>query len=262
MTVTQENSKDNFSGKVVLITGAGRGLGRSLVQAFSRQGAYVAANDLTPANLDETLRLARLELELHGSGDVQEFLGDISHKMAVQSLVLDILDHWERLDIVINNAAVRPKSSLLDMDEWDWRRTLDVNLSGPFFVTQIAGRVMRHQGSGVILNISDVLEFYPENLQLGAYHVTKAGLEALTRQAAHELAPYGVRVNALATGLLEGASLDEILADGEARRELVDAGKIGSVDEAARLALLLCGRQALTINGQVWRYPDGSAAPA
>ena len=132
-----------FTDQVVLITGAGRGLGRALALAFAREGARVAANDLTPINLDETL--AQIQA---GGGQGRGYIFDIAKKMPVQALIEAVRQDWERIDILVNNAAVMPRAGILEMDEWDWRRTLDVNLNGAFFTTQSVGRVMRAQGGG------------------------------------------------------------------------------------------------------------------
>ncbi|GAH84183.1 unnamed protein product, partial [marine sediment metagenome] len=141
----------NFDGKVVLITGAGRGIGREIALAFGAQGAIIAANDITPINLDETIA----QLEAVGAV-AKDFVTDISKKMPVQSMVAQVLDQWERVDILVNNAGVEPHAPLLDLDAWDWQRTLDVNLSGAFYTTQSVGRVMREQGAGVIVNIASI----------------------------------------------------------------------------------------------------------
>ena len=251
--------EEDYQGKVVLVTGAGRGLGRTLVQSFALQGARVAANDLTPVNLDETLRGVRSALPAEREADVQEFLGDVSRKMAVQGMFNQILDRWGRVDVVVNNAAVRPKMALLDMDEWDWRRALDVNLTGAFFVTQIAGRVMRAQGGGVIVNIGDAVDPEPDFPPMAAYLAGKAGLEALTRQAAIELRSFGVRVNAVAPGLLEGQALQEMMTDASRRQALANDGRVISPDTVAGLVLYLCSHPAADITGQVWAV---GASPA
>lgn len=196
--------------KSILISGAGRGLGRALALTLASQGAKLALNDLTPVNLDETIELVRQR-----GGEVIEVLGDVSQKMAVQGLLLRTEDAYGRVDLVIHNAAVRPRGSLLDMDEWDWRRALDVNLTGAFFLTQIAGRVMRAQGGGRIVLIGSQPESYPSTEMHAAYLASKAGLTAFAQAAAIELAPHNVSVELIEVGLLDSESTRESLPSGQ-----------------------------------------------
>lgn len=183
---------DDFEDKVVLITGAGKGKGRRLAEAFTRLGAFVAANDISPINLDEIVN--------QGGGKIKAYIEDIAKKVAIQSIINQVEDDYGRIDILINHAAVAPRSPLLDMDEWDWHRTLDVNLTGAFLATQSAARVMRVQGSGVIVNLISA-DASVQNK--GAYMASMYGLMALTRAAAVELAPSGIHVHAVGTGLTE-----------------------------------------------------------
>ncbi len=197
----------DFTDKVVLITGAGRGLGRMLALTFAAQGAIVAANDLMPVNVDETVAMIHAQ-----GGRARAYLGDVSKKMPVQGVITTVLDDWGRLDVVVNNAAVRPRASLLDLDEWDWQRLLGVNLSGPFLMTQVAGRVFREQGTGgVILNIGDAAPRLTAGTGATAYATSKAALLAFTRESARELAPYGIRVHALCPGPIDFPSTQENL---------------------------------------------------
>ncbi|HEX9028434.1 MAG TPA: SDR family NAD(P)-dependent oxidoreductase, partial [Anaerolineales bacterium] len=129
-----------FADQVVLVTGAGRGIGRAIAEGFAAQGAILALDDVSPVNLDETLRRIRAS-----GGKAQDYVFDVAKKMPVQGMIETILQDWGRIDILINNAGVEPHASILEMDEWDWHRTLDVNLSGPFFTMQSAGRLMREQ---------------------------------------------------------------------------------------------------------------------
>ncbi len=138
----------DFKGKVVLITGAGKGAGRRLAVAFAKHGAIVAANDISPINVEEVVE----EINA-GGGSARAYIEDVAKKVGVQALVKGVEDDFGRIDILVNHAAVEPHSPLLDMDEWDWHRTLDVNLTGAFLMTQSVGRVMREQGGGVIINL-------------------------------------------------------------------------------------------------------------
>lgn len=183
----------NLNNKVILITGAGRGSGRVLAQAFAERGAVVAANDISPINLDQVVE----EITKHG-GRVQAFVEDVAKKVGAQNLIKQVEDEFGRIDILINHASVRPRVPLLDMDEWDWHRVLDVNLTGAFLMTQSVGRVMRSQGSGVIINLLTRNQETAENE--AAFVTTMRGMEGFTSQAARELDPHGVQVHAVETG--------------------------------------------------------------
>jgi NAD(P)-dependent dehydrogenase (short-subunit alcohol dehydrogenase family) len=181
---------DEFTGRVVLITGAGRGFGRALALAFAAHSALVAANDITPINLDETMDLIQ-----QAGGSARAYLADVSHRMQVQLMVDQIHADWGRLDILINSTAVAPRAALFEMDDWDWQRVLEVNLGGPFLTMQIAGRAIREGGGGAILNLAAAGSADLSNR--AAFLASQAGLSALTRAAAREFLAYNIRVNAL-----------------------------------------------------------------
>jgi len=176
--------------KVVLITGAGRGSGRYLAQAFAEHGAIVAANDISPVNVEEVVD----QIVAQG-GRARAYIDDVAKKAAAQNIVKQVEDDFGHIDILINHAAVQPHVSLLDMDEWDWHRVLDVNLTGTFLMIQSVGRVMRAKGSGVIINLITAKQDWPEGE--AAFVASMQGLDGLTRQAARELSPYGIHVHAV-----------------------------------------------------------------
>jgi NAD(P)-dependent dehydrogenase (short-subunit alcohol dehydrogenase family) len=178
--------------QVILITGAGRGSGRRLAEALGGRGAIVAANDISPVNVDETVAHIRSQ-----GGRAAAYIHDVAKKVAVQTLINEVQDEWGGIDVLIQHAAVEPRAALLEMDEWDWHRVLDVNLTGAFLMLQSAGRVMRARGRGLIVHL--VPESDP-GAERGAYRASMEGLRALGRQAAEEFAPYGVRVHTLASG--------------------------------------------------------------
>ncbi len=180
---------------VVLLTGAGRGVGRALAQAFAARGARVCLNDISPLNVEA----AAEEIRAAG-GQAQAFVMDVAKKISAQALLNQVTDAYGRLDVLVNAAAVEPTGAVLAMDEWDILRTLQVNLLGAFLMTQSAARVMRAQGGGLVLNLADLRgrENQPERT---AYVASQYGLVGFTRQAAPELAAAGVRLNLLGRGL-------------------------------------------------------------
>jgi NAD(P)-dependent dehydrogenase (short-subunit alcohol dehydrogenase family) len=183
--------------KVVLITGAGRGSGRLLALALAAQGARVAANDISPVNVEQVVDQINAE-----GGQAKSYIEDIAKKLGAQYVINQVEEDFGRLDILINHASVEPHVPLLQIDEWDWHRVLDVNLTGAFLMTQSAGRVMQAAGGGVILNLIPPLQkpVVKETVAGAAFVASMMGLEGLTRQAAHELSPYGIRVHAVESG--------------------------------------------------------------
>ena len=192
-----------LSGKVVLITGAGKGSGKALARAFAERGAFVAANDISPINVEEVVD----EISRQG-GRSKAYIEDVAKKLGAQNLIKQVEDEFGRIDILVNHASVQPHAPLLDMDEWDWHRVLDANLTGAFLMTQSVGRVMRSQGSGVIINLITANQDSAKDE--AAFVASMQGLEAFTRQAARELNPHGIRVHAV--GNAGEKTIHEVLA--------------------------------------------------
>lgn len=176
--------------KVVLITGAGKGCGRLLAEAFALNGACVATNDISPINVDEVV--AQI---VQQGGRAKSYVEDVAKKLGAQLIINQVEDDFGQIDILINHAAVEPHVPLLDMDEWDWHRVLDVNLTGAFLMTQSAGRVMRARGQGVIINL--ITESVRDESAEAAFVASMNGLRGFTQQAARELRPHGIRVYAV-----------------------------------------------------------------
>jgi NAD(P)-dependent dehydrogenase (short-subunit alcohol dehydrogenase family) len=192
----------SLAGKVVLVAGGGRGAGRAAALALAAHGARLAVNDINADDAAETVRLIRA-----AGGQALEHPADISSKFAVQTMFNAIEDAWGAVDVLINNARAIPRKPLLEMDEWDWRRTLDVNLTGAFLLLQVAGRVMRASGGGVIINILRAPGEMPGH---SAYLASQSALRALTEAARQELSGDGVAVVAMQAS--DGGWLQEIMA--------------------------------------------------
>jgi len=173
-----------FSGKVVLVTGAGRGAGRRLAQAFAAQGAMVAANDISPVNLEPVVAGI-----ISTGGQARVYLHDIAKKVDVQVMVNNISQDYGRIDILVNCANVQLPTELLEIDEWDLHRVFEVNAIGTLLMNQIVGRVMRAQGSGIIVNVVKLPASAPVS-----FIASRAGLVAMTERLREELAPSGIQV--------------------------------------------------------------------
>jgi len=230
-----------FKSKVVLVTGAGRGIGRALAMGFARAGASVAVNDLAPGGLDKTVEAIRSE-----GGTTEAYVADVANKMQVELMIEDIRDAFGRIDILINNAGVEPHASLLELDEYDWDRTLAVNLKGPFLTMQSVARVMADEGGGVVVNVASIAGRSHGLKDRAAYVASKTGLIGLTREAARELAAYGVRVNAVCPGVIE-TEMTATLRQDEAMmaRWLADIpqGRLGKPED------VVVNGQAINVDG-------------
>jgi NAD(P)-dependent dehydrogenase (short-subunit alcohol dehydrogenase family) len=251
----KEVKMSEFESKVVLVTGAGRGIGRALATGFARRGARVAANDLAPGGLDKTVEAIRSE-----GGTAEAFVADVANKLQIQTMIEEIRDSFGRIDILINNAGVEPHASLLELDEYDWDRTLAVNLKGPFLTMQSVGRVMADEGGGVMVNVASIAGRAHGLKDRAAYVASKSGLIGLTREAARELAAVGIRVNAVCPGVIE-TEMTATLRQNEAEMARwlaeIPQARLGRPDDVVGLVMFLCSEAAGYITGQAINVDGG-----
>jgi NAD(P)-dependent dehydrogenase (short-subunit alcohol dehydrogenase family) len=171
--------------RVTLIIGAGTPTGAEIARGLVGNGVQVALNDLLPT------RIEPLAAEITaGGGQATAFPADVSRKLSLQTMLQDVLEKLARIDILVFIANVQPADVILDMDEWDWHRTIDLNLTAAFLCMQSVGRVMRELGGGIIVNVLS-----PTSGISAAYEVAVAGLEALSRAAGEEFAAHGISVH-------------------------------------------------------------------
>jgi NAD(P)-dependent dehydrogenase (short-subunit alcohol dehydrogenase family) len=181
-------SAQPLTGRVVIVTGAGRGAGAAAALALAGAGARLVTGDVNP---DRAERAAQDILAAGGTAFGWQV--DVSNKFQVAALIETARDRYGRLDIFVQHAHINPRCATLTMDEWDWRRTLEVNLTGSFFCMQLAGRVMADEGGGLIALLVRPVTAAP----MAAYAATQAALTALAGSLAAEWGDRGVRVAAI-----------------------------------------------------------------
>ncbi len=242
----------NLAGRVALITGAGRGIGKAIAQGFADSGARVAVNDIDAV----AAALAAGTLP----GEANAYPADVSDPTAVQQMVEQVVADFGRLDFLVNNAGIEPKVSILEMAVKDWQRTLDVNLSAIFYASQAAGRVMRAAGEGVIVNIGSIAGHNIPLKDRAAYVASKAGLVGFTRECAREFAAYGIRVNAVCPGVIETEMTAHSRANPEQMAKWladIPMQRLGLPDEVVGLVLFLCSDAARYLTGQAINVDGG-----
>jgi NAD(P)-dependent dehydrogenase (short-subunit alcohol dehydrogenase family) len=251
-----------FKGQVAAVTGAGRGIGLGILRRFAREGARAAALDLDI----EAAQAAADELDSDGSALALHL--DVADGDSIQAAVDQILDRWGRIDIWVNNAGIFYVHNIADPpDMVKWERILAVNLTGMFLCCQAVARPMLDQGSGSIINISSIAGkiAFPEE---AGYCGTKSGVLGLTRSLAVELAPRGIRVNAICPGNILTPMLQSVDAricaeEGwepgthlKRTAEEVPLGYIGEPEDVAAVAAFLASDDASYVVGQAIN-PDG-----
>ena len=240
---------------VALVTGAGRNIGREIALALAAAGHAVAVN--VRASVDEG-RAVVAEIEARG-GRALLCVGDVTDRAAVAAMGDAVAQAWGRLDVLVNNAAIRREAPLADITAADWHDTLRVVLDGAFFCSQAALPLLTASPHGAIVNIGGL------TAHTGAanrVHVVtaKAGLVGLTRALAHDLAPHGVTVNCVSPGMIDtlrkASSASAAPAHHATHKPLL--GRRGSASEVARSVSFLAGPDARFVTGQVLHVNGGT----
>jgi NAD(P)-dependent dehydrogenase (short-subunit alcohol dehydrogenase family) len=232
-----------FTGKTVLITGGGSGIGRATALAFAREGAAVAVAGRRRDPLEQTVRLIK-----DAGGQASAITADVSSPDDAERLIATTADHHGGLHIAFNNAGIIEAGPLADMDQAAWDRQLAVNLTGVFLAMKHEITHMRTSGGGVIINTASNLGAHMRLPFLGAYAATKAAVSALTRTAAREYIADGIRINAISPGPIDtpmSLRPGETEADRDKRLAgALPAGRAGTVAETAAAVLWLASPEA------------------
>jgi 3-oxoacyl-[acyl-carrier protein] reductase len=234
--------------KVVLITGATRGIGRGVAHRLAAEGATVAVNGRNESSCEETVK----EIA-HRSFAVP---GDVGSKGTAHDLVDAVLERTGRIDVLINNAGIAFDNFVTGVTDERWEQTLATNLSGPMYLTRSAVRPMKAQRGGVIINITSWAGIRG-NVGQAAYSASKAGLYGLTLTCAKELGKFGIRVNAIAPAVQTeiSAEMPEHLKERSAKR--IPLKIAGTVDDVAESVLFLASDASRFITGQLLNVDGG-----
>jgi NAD(P)-dependent dehydrogenase (short-subunit alcohol dehydrogenase family) len=234
-----------FDGKSVIVTGAGRGIGRAIAERFGAEGADVLCVGRTQEPLEETAALCESAWAL---------TGDVSRPEDVDRVVAAALERWERIDVLVNNAGIDDDTPFLDVRDESWNDVVSTNLTGVFLMSQRVARAMRDAGGGVILhNIS--IDALGGDGPFASYNASKAALLGLNRTMALELAQYGIRVNGVSPGfthtdMTERAVGPKLMAYLNGSFERVPMRRLVKPEEIAAAFAFLASDDASAITGQ------------
>ena len=239
----------DLTGKVAIVTGAKRGMGRTHALALSKAGAKVLLADISKEDCEKVAE----EIEKAG-GESLAVKCDVTNKKEVEEMVRTAVEKWGKLDILVNNAGIAQFFPFLEITEEDWSTTIDINLKGYFLCAQAAAKEMAKQKSGAIVNIASVAMGqvgvgFPN---LAHYCASKGGIVAMTEAMALELAPYNIRVNAVSPGAIETPMVDPLKQDPkttEATLSRVPMRRFGKPEEVSNLVLFLASDDASYMTG-------------
>ena len=242
---------NELAGKIALVTGSARGIGKEFAVGLAQAGATVVCSGRTPP--EATAQAVR-----DAGGDAHCLQLEVSKPDEVRD-AMRFLEGIGGLDILLNNAAIFPRSPVLDLEEEEFDRVLEVNLKGIFLCAQAAGRLMRDQGrGGRIINLTSGAAFLP-TAQSAAYASSKAAIVALTRVLALELAPYQITVNALAPGLTDTDQPRGFYSedDMQAFAARIPLGRVAAAEEMVPAAVFLCSDGAAYVTGHTLHVNGG-----
>ncbi len=244
-----------LDGKIAVVTGASRGIGRAIALELASRGAFVVVNYNGSKDRAEEVKK---EIEAAG-GKAEVYQCNVSDFEKCQAFIQDVIKTYGRLDILVNNAGITRDGLLMKMSEADFDSVIETNLKGTFNTIRFASRQMLRQRSGRIINMSSVVGI-AGNAGQANYASSKAGVIGLTKAVARELASRGITVNAIAPGFIE-TEMTEVLSDAvkEASVAQIPLGRFGKPEDIAKTAAFLASDDAGYITGQVIQVDGGMA---
>lgn len=241
--------------KVAIITGASRGIGFAIAEAFVREGAKVAVCGSRLSSAEKAVSILR---EKYPQAEMLPIGVNVNDTEEIKNMVSAVVDKWGRVDALVNNAGVTSTKSILEMTDEDFTSVIDINLVGPFKIIREVAKVMRDNGGGSIINTSSMVGSYGGKMQT-AYSSSKFGINGLTKSCAKELGQYNIRVNAVAPGAVATDMAKEFTSD-KMRQFLAmmtPLGRMAEPDELAGAYVYLASDEATFTTGTIVNVDGG-----
>lgn len=238
----------NLKGKVAIVTGGGSGLGAAISEQLAAEGANVVVNDI--ANEKEVKAFVKKLNKRFDSNSIALF-GDVSKPEDIEDIIDNTLDKYGNIDILVNNAGIWPQAYVKDMEEKEWRKTIDINLTGPFiFCKKIVNYWLDKKKKGKIINITSQAAFHGSTSGHAHYAASKGGLVTFTVSLAREVAPYGINVTAVAPGMMRTSMNKDTLEEREEQYlERIPLKRIADPKEVAYPVVFLASDKSDYITG-------------
>lgn len=245
----------NFEGKIALVTGSGKGIGKEIALELAKGGAKCVINySSSAAGANETVE----EIKALGT-DAYAYKCDVSKYEETEKMIADVMEHYGRIDILVNNAGITKDNLMLKMSEADFEAVIDVNLKGAFNCMKAVTRPMMKQKYGRIINITSIVGVIGNAGQVN-YSASKAGMIGMTKSAARELASRGITVNAVAPGFIK-TDMTDVLSE-QVKEQLlgqIPMKKLGETKDIANAVCFLADEKSAYITGQVLNVNGGMA---
>jgi NAD(P)-dependent dehydrogenase (short-subunit alcohol dehydrogenase family) len=245
-------------GKTAIVTGGGTGIGAGICEALAQEGVNVAVNWVVG---EDQVSSFAADLSKQYGVDCRPFYADVSRPQDLDAMLSRIVEVYAHVDILVNNAGIWPTEDILDMSDENWRKVLDINLSGPFMLCRRVARHMVDSGiKGSIVNLSSKSGLMYNTAGHAHYATAKAGVNMLTKTLARELLPYGIRANAVAPGMVRTPINEDKWVDPELRKSYetrIPSGRFALPIEIGYAVVFLCSDKAYNLMGTVLDVTGG-----
>ena len=242
-----------LEGKVAIVTGGAGGIGKAIATRYLKEGATVIIADVK----EELLKETEAEFKAAGYDKIEGYAINLRNCDEIDAMVAHVKEKYGKLDILVNNAAIQIRGWMTEYKNEDWQAMMDVNVNAPYYASRAAARVMKEQGSGVILFTSSANSFRFTTCRI-PYCTTKAAINAMAGSIANEVGRFGIRANAIAPGFIETAMTaalpDEVRAEWAKK---IPLRRGGSVEDIANVATFLASDMSSYVSGQVIQVDGG-----